>query len=311
MSGSGVDLEAISKALMNDLILISRILLKGRILVSRKFSSSEEVINNVVSLCSDRACYLSVRVDNEAVFKAFIVNGEVIACSLERSREVMYGRRALSTFKEAKGELIATLYTFESSMLERSLSMISAQLPKAKKEVSKIVLNPKDAIMRSLSKLGAPVTDVGIVDGREYVVIDVICDSSKTLPSFKDLIFATIGAYVDSLGKVGKKVKVTIHHRKTYSESYDVRGKERMWRAIGEIPAVLWKHGLYIDRLRYSIRGGVLEVHLTLKRYDIYSTASIDEVAKEIYEVLRRIWEGAVVVRAKIGALGLEVKVPK
>lgn len=310
MSGSSVDIESISKALMNDLILISRILLKGKILISRKFSSGDEVISNVVNMCSDSACYLSVRVGSEAIFKAFIVNGEVVGCSLERSREVIYGRRALTSFRESKGELIATLYSFNKSMLERSLSMFSVQLPKAKKEISRIALNPKDAIMKNLSKLGAPVTDVGIVDGREYVVIDVICDSSKALPSFRDLIFATIGAYVDSLSKVGKKVKVTIHHRKTYSESYDVRGNERMWRAIGNIPLILWKHGLYIDRLRYSVKGGVLEVHLTLKRYDIYSTASIDQVAKEIYEALRKVWGGAVVVRAKIGTLGLEARVP-
>ncbi len=176
-----------------------------------------------------------------------------------------------------------------------------------------VVENVKAYVASKLREVGVPVTNTVLAESKKYVVLDIICDEDREIPPPKNIALAAIRHYVEALGenKATGKVRVTIHYRKTHSETYDLSKDARVWKLLGAIPEVLWKHNLYVDKLKYKVRGKEgLEISLTLKRHGIYSTANIHDVTKEIYERLKSEWGGNLTVKAKIGAWGMEVKYP-
>ncbi len=171
----------------------------------------------------------------------------------------------------------------------------------------------KAYVARKLQEVGVPITNTVLAESKKYVVLDIICDEDSEIPPPKNIVLAAIRHYIEALGedKATGKVRVTVHHKKTHSETYDLSKDVRIWKLLGAIPEVLWKYSLYVDKLKYKVRKGEkLEISLTLKRHGIYSTANIHDVTKEIYERLKSEWKGDLVVKAKIGTWGMEVKYP-
>ncbi len=175
--------------------------------------------------------------------------------------------------------------------------------------------SPKEELIEKLNIIGAPVKDAATVEGRDYVIIDLVCDEEKEIPPPNNIALATLRCYMEcfNLKPEIKRVRVTVHHRKAHAVNFNLKKKEErvILKALGSIPELLWKYELFIDKYKYKIkRRGVLEVSLVLKRRGIYSTANMGELVKEIYERIKKEWRGGLLVKAKIGAWGMEFRYP-
>ncbi len=357
--GSGDVIGDISRRL-DDVILISRILLNGTVIVSRALKPDERILDFVRRSCRNGLCYAHLRLispDGREVgeIKIFLYSGNIIGCITRIGSEKIYGSMALSALSKLHAAGVGSVriieYSFDPSLLgedlrEAILKGVTALQPsreagagegaqpakleevsarpkgvearerKAREEggaEARVVGDVKAYVASKLREVGVPVTNTVLAESKKYVVLDIICDEDREIPPPKNIVLAAIRHYIEALGenKATGKVRVTIHHRKTHSETYDLSKDVRVWKLLGAIPEVLWKHNLYVDRLKYKVRGkGGLEISLTLKRHGIYSTANIHDVTKEIYERLKSEWEGDLTVKAKIGAWGMEVRYP-
>jgi len=341
---------------LDDVILISKILLNGTVVASRTLKPDERLLNTIREPCRDGLCYAHLRLMSPegrevGEIKVFLHNGDVIACIARVGEEKIYGATALGVLSRLHAAGVGSVkiieYSFNPSLLEEDLRKtilakttslqprqavkevrpakpekalpkaeeVEAKEKKAREEVSKPGA-PKDVkayVASKLQEVGVPITNTVLAESKKYVVLDIICDEDSEIPPPENIVLAAIRHYIEALGedKVTGKVRVTVHHKKTHSETYDLSKDVHIWKLLGAIPEVLWKHSLYVDKLKYKLRkGNKLEISLTLKRHGIYSTANIHDVTREIYERLKSEWGGDLTVKAKIGAWGMEVKYP-
>lgn len=357
-SGSGDVLNDLSRRL-DDVILVSRILLNGTVITSKTLKPSERMLDLARESCRDGLCYVHLRLvspDGREVgeIKVFLYNGSIIACIAKVGDEKVYGNAALGILSRLHAAGVGGVrmieYSFDPSLLDEDLRKmilkgVAAPQPgreagvreevqpakpeevsakpeevevkegKAEERVpeAEVVGDVKAYVASKLREVGIPVTNTVLAESKKYVVLDIICDEDSEIPPPKNVVLAAIRHYIEALGenKAAGRVRVTVHHRKTHSETYDLSKDVHIWKLLGAIPEVLWKHSLYVDKLKYKVRGrGSLEISLTLKRHGIYSTANIHDVAKEIYERLKSEWKGDLTVKAKIGTWGMEVKYP-
>ncbi len=340
---------------LDDVVLMSRILLNGTVIASKTLKPDEKLLDLIRESCRDGLCYAHLRLvslDGREVgeIKVFLYNGSIIACIAEVGGEKVYGNVALGALSKlhtaSVGSVRVIEYSFDPSLLDEDLRETilkgtAIPQPSREAEVRKEIqpTKPKEAVTKpkevevkeekepetkvmgdvkayvasKLQEVGVPVTNTALAESKKYVVLDIICDEDREIPPPENIVLAAIRHYIEALGedKVTGKVRVTVHHKKTHSETYDLSRDVHIWKLLGAIPEVLWKHSLYVDKLKYKIgRGGRLEISLTLKRHGIYSTANIHDVTKEIYERLKSEWEGDLIVKAKIGTWGMEVKYP-
>ncbi len=362
-SGSDSVTNNLSRRL-DDVILISRILLNGTVVTSKTLKPNEELLNAIRKNCKDGLCYAHLRLASPegrevGEAKLFLYDGNIIACITRIGDEKFYGEAALRVLSKLPDAGIGSVriieYSFDPSLLDPDLreailkgkapaqplqkvrqkkerQLVKAEATVAKPEKieevkekeesieqkekvpeAKAVGRVKAYVARKLQEVGVPITNTALVESKKYVVLDIICDEDSEIPPPENIVLAAIRHYIEALGedKATGKVRVTVHHKKTHSETYDLSKDVRIWKLLGAIPEVLWKYSLYVDKLKYKVRNrGKLEISLTLKRHGIYSTANIHDVAKEIYERLKSEWKDDLIVKAKIGAWGMEVKYP-
>ena len=339
---------------LDDVILMSRILLNGTVVMSKTLKPNEELLNIIRDGCKDGLCYAHLRLASPegrevGEIKLFLYGGDIIACITRIGDEKLYGDAALRVLSKLPDAGIGSVrvieYGFDPSLLDPDLreavlkgrapaqpvqkverreerQPVKAEVTVAKPEKVEVKEEVPEAraagdvkayVARKLQEVGVPITNTVLVESKKYVVLDIICDEDSEIPPPENIVLAAVRHYIEALGedKATGKVRVTVHHKKTHSETYDLSKDVRIWKLLGAIPEVLWKYSLYVDKLKYKVRKGEkLEISLTLKRHGIYSTANIHDVTKEIYERLKSEWKGDLVVKAKIGAWGMEVKYP-
>jgi len=362
-SGSDNVVDALSRRL-DDVILMSRILLNGTVIASKTLKPSEKLLNIIKEQCKDGPCYAHLRLVSPTgaevgEAKVFLYGGNVVACIMRVGDEKVYGVKAFSALSRLHaagiGSVRVIVYGFDLSLLEddvREAMVKGVSVPQPRREVEtrreerlpklekvaptiakpkpkevkvkeerKRVTEPttigdvKAYVTSKLQEVGIPVTNTILAESKRYVVLDIICDEDSEIPPPENIVLAAVRHYIEALGESEAankgKVRVTVHHKKTHSETYDLSKDVRIWKLLGAIPEVLWKHSLYVDKLKYKIkRGGRLEISLTLKRHGIYSTANIHDVTREIYERLKGEWGENLLVKAKIGTWGMEVRYP-
>ncbi len=355
-SGSDSVINDLSHRL-DDIILMSRILLNGTVVMSKTLKPNEELPNIIRESCKEGLCYAHLRLASPerrevGEIKLFLYGGNIIACITRIGDEKLYGEAALKVLSKLPDAGIGSVrvieYSFDPSMLDPDLreailkgkalaqpvqkvepreekQPIKAEVTVVKPEKEEKVKRKEEIpevkaaggikayVARKLQEVGVPITNTVLAESKKYVVLDIICDEDSEIPPPENIVLAAIRHYIEALGedKATGKVRVTVHHKKTHSETYDLSKDVRIWRLLGAIPEVLWKYSLYVDKLKYKVRKeGKLEISLTLKRHGIYSTANIHDVTKEIYERLKSEWKGDLIVKAKIGAWGMEVKYP-
>lgn len=83
----------------------------------------------------------------------------------------------------------------------------------------------KEVVARKLARLGVPVVDVVVAEGKKYVVIDIMCDEEEPIPDPGNTSLLAACTYLDIQGRAGAgRIKVTVHHRKTHSFTYVAEG---------------------------------------------------------------------------------------
>ncbi len=172
---------------------------------------------------------------------------------------------------------------------------------------------PKDYILEKLKAEKIPVTSIGIIDAGKNIILDVVCDEEAEIFDLENVGLIALKYYIESLGEenIKKDVKVTIHHAETFSKTYKVKENPRVWKVIGTVPEIIQKYGLYLGKYKYKVKKNMLELSLTFKRTGIYSSVNISDLVREIYDILKPVWRGDLVVKAKIGTWGIEEKYPK
>ncbi len=324
----------------DDVLLISKVVLKGRLLSLRTLGPGEDVAGYIKGVCGDDLCYADLRLvgpgENEiGEIELFLYRGKIIACIGEIKGRKIYGSKAIDSLKRLSSSEISSfivrVYSFDQSLISEDLRRTILESAGATpgqdsverlwesgkdrdKDSARTVGEPDVYIATRLGLICIPAVNVSIRRGEKQTLIDVFCDEESDIPPPKNIALATIKYYIEAVGedRAGGLVRITVHHRKPkYTETYDLSRDARIWRLLGSIPEIIQKYNLYVEKLKYKVRSnGVLEISLVLKRYGIYSNTNIREAVKEIYDKLKQEWKGDLRVKAKIGAWGLEAKYP-
>ncbi len=321
---------------LDNVVLMSKIVLNGNLVVSKTLRSSGKIYEYIKEPCREGFCYVHLRLiskgEEVGELKIFLFRGKVVACIGRIGSEKIYGNNALGVLEKLRSmgiEYIKMIaYSFEQSLIDMDLermitkTIVSPQPKRAetgekeiekKRPAEKKVGDINTYIATKLGLLDIPVVNVAIIRGKNHLLIDVVCDEESEIPPPKNIALATIKYYIEAVGvdKAKEKIKVVVHHKKIYTETYDLSRDIHIWRLLGSIPEIIQKYNLYAEKLKYNIKNNrALEISLVLKRYGIYSTANIYELTREIYNRLKQEWKGDLRVKAKIGAWGLEAKYP-
>ncbi len=318
---------------LGDIIFISNILLRGELVLSRRLPSVEDLEHILGKVCSDKTCYVHVRFydknDREiGELKILLHNGYILGTVLGAGTETIVGLKALNSVDKVKDKDVsyirAVVYKISDEILsEQDRELLrkateelkkppqrKVEKPEERREVVKE--KPEEKIMRKLEEIGVPVVNIVLAEGKKYTVLDIICDEDREIPDPKNIVLAAIRYFLDEAGgKHTGKIKVAVHHKKTYSETIDVGKDADVYILIGSIPEIVWKHNLFIDKYKYKLRGNELELSLVLRRSGIYSTINIRDIVKIIYDKIKDKWKGELILKAKIGTWGLEAKYPE
>ena len=323
----------------DDVLLISKVVLKGRLLSLRTLRPGEDVARYIKDDCGNDLCYADLGLvgpEEKEIGEIglFLYRGKIIACIGEIKGRKIYGSKAIDFLKrlsssETRGFIIR-VYSFDQSLISEDLRrtiLESAGATPGQDRVERLWGSGKDRdkdwvrtagdpdiyVATRLGLICIPAVNVSIRRGGKQTLIDVFCDEESDIPPPKNIALATIKYYIEAVGvdKAKEKIKVVVHHKKIYTETYDLSRDTHVWRLLGSIPEIIQKYNLYVEKLKYNIKNNrALEISLMLKRYGIYSTANIYEVTKEIYNKLKQEWKEDLRVKAKIGAWGLEAKYP-
>jgi len=304
-------IQSLSKKL-DDVVLISKILLNGSLLLSDKISGDVNIRAVLGDVCGDRFCLTTIRLPDGTSSYIFSRGGQIFACILGGGEGKVYGLEVLNRLSPLASGTRINVYSFNEDMLGNLLADINAVLSgRVSKPIETKPVDPKSYIVKGLKEIGILASDVALAEAKDYAVIDLVCNTDVPAPP-KDVFLTTLKYYIEAFSVRGlkRKVRIVLHHKKTHTETFDIGDRINVWRALGSVPKVLWRHRLYIDKFKYKIKGGRLEISLILKRLSLYSTANMDIVAREVWEEIKKIWEGDVVVKVKLGALGLESRAP-
>ncbi len=320
---------------LDDIVFISNVLLQGELVLSRRLASIEDLEHVLDEVCRDKICYVHIRfydINNEEIgeLRIFVYNGVVLGAILGIGTETFKGIEGLDSIGKISDKGVssikAVVYAINDKVLsdrDRDLLLKAIEEIKkpSKKEVKERVEEekeapeekPKNTIMRKLEEIGVPVVNIVLAEGKKYTILDIICDEDQDIPDPKNIMLAAIKYFLEQARgeKYMGKIKITVHHRKTYSETFDIGGEADVYILIGSIPEVVWKHNLFINKYKYKLRGKRLELSLVLQRSGIYSTINIRDIVRIIYDKVKDKWEGELVIKAKIGTWGLEAKYPE
>lgn len=335
-------IEYISKVL-DDIVILTNILLKGKILLSQKTSNPEEFVEKTIGhLCLDKPCMAHFRLctDKREIgdVKIFILNGRTIGVIAEIAGKKFHGPRAQNILREMDtlGARYAhvLLYSFPEEILPQQISRL-LKTPSEKHEEQKHVeekpreekpvekkpakpvmeqreerLPPRVAIGKKLLSLNVPVISIGVTEDPRMSIIDIVLDEESRLEQFNDIALIAAKQYVETKESYSGKLKVVIHHRKTYAYTLDTSREKDIIKILGKVPEIIWRYDLFIDKYKYKLKNNRLELSLTLKRGELYSTVNIADLVKEIYDTVKNYWPGELILKAKIGAWGIEAKYP-
>ncbi len=315
---------------LGDVVFVSGVLLRGALLFSSKVSSVEELERIICGECRDRLCYVHLRLYSgsgaEVGEAGLILHGEVVlGAFLRMGRDKVLGgdalRRISSLLTEGRVFARAIAYSVgqdalpdhDRELIMRALNTV-AEEPRAEEVVERPVAGMggetglEEVVAGRLVRLGVPVLDVVVAEGKKYIVIDIMCNEDEPIPDPGNTSLLAASIYLDLRGEAGAgRIRVTIHHKKTYSFTYGAEGLDAVvLRMLGRAIEKLWSMNLLLDRYKYRLKDKRLEISLVLKRTTIYSTKNIWDIAREIYSEMKKYWDGELVVKAKIGAWGLE-----
>ncbi len=324
-----------SRELDNPLIE-SRIILRGNLVGTYSSTSFRDVIDTTSNVCRDKLCFARIHIEKpfEGVLAIYVLNGKVLGAVLKFDNQVLYGVNALKNdvvAKIAKARIV--IYEFKPDMLadiaksltqymELLRSVEVAERREPERAVEKLAPGPRAVaapslrelrgeLMKFLSDLGFELIDLTLAEGEKLVAVDIICDKSKPLYNPEEVSLPLLRRLLTSVS-INKDVRVSVHHKKTFSRTYEISKKD-LWVLLGLIPELIlvkYRGGLRIDGLKYREGRNSLDISIVLRRETLYSTVSVQDLAKEIYEELRKHWGGRITVRVRIGRFGLEGRAP-
>ncbi len=294
--------------------------------------SSFNEIAGAVEKCRDKLCYARIHIEkpSEGILSIYILKGRVFGAVLRIGSDVFYGVQALknkSVTKLSRARVI--VYEFSPDVLapaseslaqylgfaeERAKTVEIGVAEKPREEARAAIQSIEDLrkkILGELANLGFSITELTIAEGAKVFAIDVIYDKSKPLHNPEELSLPLLRLLLIYYA-VDKDVRISIHHRKTFSKTYEI-SKRDLWILLGLVPElILTKYGggLRIDDIKYKEKRGEIEISITLRREALYSIANVQDIARELYEELKKHWHGKLSIRVRIGRLGLEGRAP-
>ncbi len=164
----------------------------------------------------------------------------------------------------------------------------------------------EEVLLKKLQEHLPVVKEVAITEGREHLIIDIVCDKEAQLYPV-DIELATTKYYVESGGAVNK-IKINIYHRRVFSREIVIENPQ-LCRVLGTIPEVLSKYYLHVCDIRYRLIDDLLEIDLVLKKERGVNVIDIKEVLREVYNVMKSMWVGKILLKARTGLFS-RVKVP-
>ncbi len=328
--------EKASRELDNPLIE-SNIVLKGALLNTYSLGSFDDVAKLIERECGNKMCFARIYIEEpvEATLSLYVSNGVVVAAILKLGGETVYGVQAVKDDRVARATRIRmVLYEIDVNMLATAASSVVEYFTKVRRglEVATEVAKPRVAeeatarampspgmsvvqarrmILDDVKRLGLPVTDLTIAEGERFTTVDVICDKSKPLYSPEEVGLVVLKR-IFQYSTQSKDIRLSVHHRKTYAKTYEA-SKKKMWIALGTAPEyilVKFEGNLRIEDIKYKEKRGVLDVSIVLRRESLYSVASVQEIARGLYEEMKKVWDGELRVRVRIGRFGLEGRAP-
>ncbi len=264
-------IEYMSK-ILDDIVILTNILLNGKILLSQKTSNPEEIIEKTIKqLCRDKPCMAHFRLCTDerelGDVKIFILNGRTIGVIAEIAGKKFHGPRAQNILREMDtlGARYARvlLYSFPEEILPPQVSRLIApsekpekqkqveekpkeekpeEKPVEKKQVKPLVeqreehLSPREAIWKKLLGLNVPVISVGVTENPRMSIIDIVLDEECRLEQFNDIALIAAKQYVETKESYSGKLKIVIHHRKTYAYTLDTSREKDIIKILGKIP---------------------------------------------------------------------------
>ncbi len=333
-------IDKVSKALDN-IVVITNILMRGKIVSMLSSGNVQELLTKLHDHLVKGLLMAHIRImkDREEIgdLKLFIKDGTIIAAILNIENRVFHGVNALEALEKLHGNNYgyrAILYSFDESILPKEIHGLlehkgeslepTSRLPTSAEHYGKgrptngtsavttKKISPRQLIGSRLAKLGVPLIDVTLSENPRITIIDIVCDEECPIESPMDVIYLAAKAYIDAKKDedLPGKLKIIVHHKNVCSKTIDLKKEKDAIKIIGMIPEVIWKYSLYIDKYKAKKKGDKLEISLTLKRGELYSTVNLLELVREIYDHIKKEYQGNITLRLKIGVWGMEVRYP-
>jgi len=341
-------LEKASRQL-DDPFIESNIVLKGALLNTYSFTSIDDANKTLEKMCSDKLCFARIYVEEpfEATLSIYVNRGTIVAAILKASGTTVYGSKAVMDERLSKASrLRMVLYGVDPELLGSIASSVldyfrKASEPRAPstsiatgvaKAIAKTVaeksvsvetsaasppaqglsmVQTRKMVLDDVKRIGLPVMDLTIAEGERYMTVDVICDRGKPLYSPEEVGLVVLRKLFQ-YSRQEKDIRLSVHHRKTFAKTYEA-SRKRMWITLGIAPEyilVKFKGNLRVEDIKYKEKKGVLEVSIVLRKETLYSVANVQELARELYEEMRKEWGDNLRVKVRIGRFGLEGRAP-
>lgn len=319
-------------SVLEDVVFISSVMLRGKLLSSKKIMSFNELADLIQECCRDSFCYTHLRIYDRSGMeigeaRILVYDGTIIGATLSLSNKAFSGKEALRQITDLleNSGVKALIYTIDTDTLSDQaksiLYKVQEKITGEKEEaVSRTeegreaqVREPGKEILEKLREKGIPVINVIIAEGKNYVVIDIVCDEEKNIPDPKNVMLLALRYYLELTSECYTgKIRIAIHHRKTFSKTLTLNAMDTAIHIlVGLVIEELWNKHLLIDKYAYKFKNDTLELSFVLRRTEIYSTMNIQDIVKAIYDRVKSRWKGRLVVKAKIGTWGLEAKYPR
>jgi len=322
-------IERVSRELDNPLI-VSRIILRGSLLKTTLSTDFSKAMNMIMQLCRDRLCFARIHIEKpfRGVLNLYVVNGKVLGVALKLNSNVVYGLEALKNDRVLQmTQARVTIYEFKLDMLmdiAKSLTQYIESLTEVKvveAKSSKEIIETRQTvptftdlrrdIISYLSKLGFDIIDLTLAEGEKVFAVDVIYNKSSPLYNPEEVSLPLVRRLLTKT-PIDKDIQISIHYKRTFAKTYRITERD-LWIVLGLVPEIIltkYRGGLRLDSMKCRRVGRFLEISITLRRESLYSTVSVTELAREIYNELKKQWNGDLVVRVKIGRFGLEGRAP-
>ncbi len=164
----------------------------------------------------------------------------------------------------------------------------------------------EENLLEQLSRLNLPVKSVSVSKTSDYTGITIVCREEEHVYPL-DIVLATIATYL-SIDKSVKKLKIVVQYRKPYSEEIEIDNYD-LWLTLGHIPSVFLEYGIHVTSLKHRVRDHILEIKVSVKMDKPIDSDSLKNVLWELYDKLRDLWGGDIIIKAKTGVFG-KVSIP-